>query len=308
MKFILSIDGGGLRGIIPAMILSQIQKITSKRSCQLFDLYIGSSTGAMISLMINTPNGTGTSKYSAQQIKQIYKYQGNQIFKTNVIRKITTGFGLIQNKYSNKGLMNVLSQHFGNTKLKDMINNVVVPSYDIENCESFFIKSWRQEHKEIKALEASMASSAAPTYFSPIKLMGKSLIDGGVFINNPSVSGYAQACRLYPNEQIFILSLGTGVDDKHYDYKKLKNGGVIRWLDPVLYSVFDGVSQAADYQMQHILQNNYKRISIDTHKYIPMDDCAYIGQIQQLGFKIIESNKQQIDYVSNLLMNNFNAR
>ena len=122
--------------------------------------------------------------------------------------------------------------------------------------------------------KAARATSAAPTYFEPIQIdigsQVRTLIDGGIFINTPVVSGYAEATRIIAEEEafqhltnsdIFVVSIGTGKLTRKIPYEDAKGWGKVEWLLPALSCIFDGVSDAADYHMNRLVgEENYIRL------------------------------------------------
>jgi patatin-like phospholipase/acyl hydrolase len=103
---VLAIDGGGIRGIIPALVLARIEELTGKRACELFDLIAGTSTGGIIALGVNVPatGATGGPRWSAGELADMYVSEGPKIFDASLVRRIETGDGLLRQKYSAKGL------------------------------------------------------------------------------------------------------------------------------------------------------------------------------------------------------------
>ena len=141
----------------------------------------------------------------------------------------------------------------------------MVTCYDIHAPGPFFLKSWCSKHQSVRIQDAARATSAAPTYFEPIELTvdekKRALIDGGVFINSPAVSAYAEAKKAFPNEEeFFVLSLGTGIYTKRFEYKEAKDWGKVEWFLPLLDCIFDGMQDATNDQMKMFLEHeDYRR-------------------------------------------------
>ena len=111
----------------------------------------------------------------------------------------------------------------------------MVTSYDIQNRRTVFIKSWHADHAlALRCSEAARATSAAPTYFEPANLQwadeNRTLIDGGVYMNSPAVSAYAEARKLFPDEPIAMLSLGTGELTRPIPYEEARTWGSASWV------------------------------------------------------------------------------
>ena len=127
-----------------------------------------------------------------------------------------------------------------------------------------FLKSWSLKHSKIECASAARATSAAPTFFEPAELewdgSKRLLIDGAIFINSPAVSAYAEACDLYSEDDIKLLSLGTGEVTGSVDANATASESNTRIVMTLLDSIFDGVAKAAHKQMVSVLKDRYLRI------------------------------------------------
>lgn len=295
---VLSIDGGGIRGIIPAMVLAEIEERT-RSICKSFDLIAGTSTGGLLALGLSKNGSGGRQKqYSAQDLTDIYATRGEDIFSRSFWKGVSSVGGLGDEKYSHEGLENVLNEYFGEVLLHQThhTTKAMVTCYDIEAREPLFLKSWRDQHRSIKMKEAARATSAAPTYFEPTQICIESqlrtLIDGGIFINTPVVSAYAEARRIIAEEKdyqhleesnIFVVSLGTGKLTREIPYEDARDWGKVEWLLPGFSCIFDGVSDAANYQMERFIgTENYIRLQAPLDEADDDMDNASGGNIRNL--------------------------
>jgi len=303
MKKILSIDGGGIRGIIPALVIADIEKRLGKPAAEVFDLIVGTSTGGILALALSVADEQGVAKYSAKELWAIYEQRGKEIFQRSFWKGMTSVGGLADEQYADTGLKTVLEDYFGDTQLGDAITNTVVTTYHLHKREAVFLKSWKQSHQSIPMREAARATSAAPTYFEPHNMpVGDEqwpLIDGGVFINSPAVSAYAEARRIFEQEsEIILLSLGTGELTRKIDYSEAVDWGKAGWLLPLLSCMFDGAADAAHYQMGHFLGDNYLRFQPKLHKgNDDMDDTsvANVQALKSLARNMIRAQKDDIE-------------
>ncbi len=274
MKRILSIDGGGIRGLIPALVLARIESETGRPISECFDLIAGTSTGGILALGLCCPDASGKPKYSAKDLVEIYRSRGPEIFPHGLGQTLSSLGGLTHATYPHAGLEKVLLEYFGTTHMGQSLTNTLISTYDILNREPFFFKSWRKHSKDVHMADVCRATSAAPTYFEPFPIRIKKddesqardrvLVDGGIFINSPSVSAYAEAIRISPKQSdFFVLSLGTGQLTRPYAYDQARKWGKVSWLGPLLSSMFDGVSDAADYQMKLFLQEQFVRLQVE---------------------------------------------
>lgn len=315
---VLSIDGGGIRGIIPAMVLSEIEVRTGKRIAELFDLIAGSSTGGILALGLTKPNAQGKPEYTARDIVNLYKDKGKVIFPSNVFRRIKS---FVNEKYSAVTIEKVLDSYFGETKLSKALAEVIVTSYDLYQRNTFFFKrsKARQDpNRDFKMKDVARATTAAPTYFEPLELKAGDrtfvLVDGGLFANNPSMSAYVEAKNLNKDATDFlVVSIGTGQLANRLEYKQTKDWGMIEWAQPILNVVFDGVSDCVDYQMNELLSKedgstSYYRFQIDLHALRKdrgdrIDDASdeNLEYLEHLAQKIITTEDQELNAVCQLL-------
>ncbi|KAK9040204.1 hypothetical protein V6N11_015378 [Hibiscus sabdariffa] len=200
---VLSIDGGGIRGIIPGVILatleSQLQKLDGDdvRLADYFDVIAGTSTGGLITAMLAAPNEDGRPLFAAKDIVPFYLKNGPQIFPQPSgilawpvrISKVLRG-----PRYNGKYLYKLIRDLLGNTKLHQTLTRVAIPTFDIKKLEPTIFSSYQIPiNPGIDALlsDITISTSAAPTYFPSyyFKNNGEefNLIDGGIAANNPTL-------------------------------------------------------------------------------------------------------------------------
>ena len=303
MKTILSLDGGGIRGIISALLLADIERRTKKPVAEIFDLIAGTSTGGILALGLSVRGRNGKPAYSARQMAQMYIDHADKIFPRSFWRGVSTVGGFTDEKYPHQPLEELLDRYFEDTLLRDCLTKVLISAYDIESRTPRFFKSWRADAaSEVPCRHVARATSAAPTYFepAPVEIDGLPyyLIDGGVFVNNPCVSAYAEAKREFANEEILLVSVGTGEHIRPICYDDAKDWGKAGWMLPVLSTVFDGVSDAANYQMEHILGDNFHRFQIDLKEASDdMDNVtgANLAALRKEARRLISGSRAHLD-------------
>lgn len=260
---VLAIDGGGIRGIIPALILEQIEKRTNRPISDVFDMLSGTSTGGIIALGLTLPGPDGKPARSAHDIVALYEREGMTIFPPSLheMLHLETVLGA---KYSAHGIEQTLHRYFGDAHLKDALKPVVIPSYDIEKQVPIFFKSERAKgspDSDFLMRQVARATSAAPTYFPPEKvdtddpLQYYALIDGGVIANNPAMCAYAEAIKMgkVDGAGVLMVSLGTGELRHPIQYREARKWGQVEWARPVLDIALQGSSATVDYQLQQLL-------------------------------------------------------
>ncbi|MCH1493227.1 MAG: patatin-like phospholipase family protein [Luminiphilus sp.] len=305
-RTVLSIDGGGIRGIIPAMILHHIETATGRPAAELFDLMVGTSTGGILALGLAQPDvhSSHHSRYRARDLADLYAQRGSDIFSRSLWRRLRSVGGIFDESYPAGPLEGLLNEYFGDNRLGLCRCPTIVTAYDIEDSQTVFIKSFKPEHRDLSCSAAARATSAAPTFFEPARMQlhrqESALIDGGVFINSPVVSAYAEALKLFPGDPITVISLGTGQLTRSIAGDKAARWGKAGWLMPVLDCVFDGVARAADYQMNLFLGERYQRFQLDLNDASDaLDDTspANIAALFSAAADLIDGERSRLDNI-----------
>lgn len=271
---ILSLDGGGIRGIITCVILKyieeQLQKLDNHEAKigDYFDLIAGSSTGGLIASVLLTPDANGNAKYSVQEALNLYAEKGDSIFNVSFWEKLINPFGLFNEKISETNLEKQLHDFFGNLQLKSFIKPSLITSYDINARKAKFFSSHEAQSyiENFYVKDVCRATAAAPTYFEPAKIKSFynqefTLIDGGVFANNPALCAYAEARKINFQEvlkdsnkanfptinEMILVSVGTGTVLKPYKYEDFVNAGKLKWISPLIDILLSSNVETVDY-------------------------------------------------------------
>ena len=274
---VLSIDGGGVRGIFVAAVLASLERDIGTKIIDHFDLIVGVSTGGMIALGL----GAGMSP---EEILGLYVRNMNSIFPALRRSGLARPLSLIRAKYKPDGLRDVVRSAFGDTLLCESIVPLVIPSYNIGENAVYLFKTPHHERLrrdwKVPMWQVAMATSAAPTYFPAFSLPDEHvrLVDGGVWANNPSMVGVVEAVSMFGQslDQIRILSLGTTVATAHRP-RKLDRGGLIQWVRSpnVAQVLMAGQSLGAFTQTQHLLgRDNAYRLNPPAPEFLARLDTA----------------------------------
>ena len=266
---VLSIDGGGVRGIIPARILKEIETRTNKPISKLFNIVSGTSTGGLLTLAITKPNTQGNPEFSAENLVDLYMERSKEIFaKPSIIRKIKTGFGLWGSKYDRAAYDEILLQIFKDNLLSQSLCPIFIPIYSLGNSKPFIASTYfaaRNKENDFYLRDIAGAASAAPTYFDPKKFRSPNSttiyqgVDGGIYANNPELIGVTGVYLLHPSFEIgniILLSLGTG--DTVKNNQNSGNDGDIGWLKnkDIIGSMMDAESAIAETAVTAMLKNS----------------------------------------------------
>lgn len=330
---ILSIDGGGIRGILPARLLAEVERRAEKPAADLFDLVAGTSTGGILACGI-------ARRIAAAQLGDLYARHGGEIFSRSFERFVATAGGVLGAKYDPAPLEAMLRQALGETWLSAVgMPHLLVPSYAIAlpRAEAIagtqagtlraplFFKSWKANGRALDAAEAAgafdfplwqvaRATSAAPTYFPPAEIAsasgdGYAMIDGGVFANNPSLCALASARRLFPGADRFLLvSLGTGAAEAPIDPEEARSWGDAEWLKPILSVFMDGAVDTICYIADQLLGRDHFRFeaALGRSAAVPavaFDDASAdnIQCLESLAQQMIADESGRLDAVCRAL-------
>lgn len=345
---ILSLDGGGVRGIVAAKMLASIEKQINQPLNEYFDLIVGTSTGSIVAAAIATGrNSEDIVDFFQNKSSSIFPYQS--LFSLKRI-PLLLKYGISAPKYSDNNLIQVLQGVFGETRLFDVGTSprLLIVSYDTIERNPIIFKSWRPDkaYGNVPLWEICVSSASAPTYFPAHKLDKRvignvkdasintiifnenestvdtvyknaeiritdgrgsgqtriitnyigsikkatvnrawdripdktstysiktiySAIDGGVAANNPSSCGIAEALRFgYSQQDISVLSIGTGDRTRIIPFEKAQTWGLIQWASPIVGVLFDASSDIYEYISKQIVHEQLVRLQFKLDKYL----------------------------------------
>lgn len=325
---ILSIDGGGIRGILPGQILveleKKLQRLSSdphKRLADYFDMIAGTSTGGILTCLYlyPDPEKAGRPFFSAEDAVNLYLKNGGGIFKESSIQSD----GLRQEKYPVVAIEELLKKYFQSTRLSELLKPCLITSYNIyARSTHFFTQHDAKTNKayDFYLYDVARGTSAAPTYFEPAGVTSLSgitypVVDGGVFASNPALCAYAEAREKFKSKgeermDMFMLSIGTGSKKESYAYNKVKGWGKMGWVKPVLDIMLSGASETVDFQMKHIFEaincrNNYFRLNPGIgDASIEMDNASpeNLNALQEAGIKAALGYDEELDTIAAFLV------
>ena len=287
---VLAIDGGGIRGLIPALVLAEIERRTERRIAQLVDMIAGTSTGGILACALGKPD-----PLPAAEIAALYEEEGPRIFDRSLLKQITSLGGYLDERYSEQGLLRALERYLGDIPMSAATVPLVLTAYDTEARAIHLLRS-EGEHSGATMVDAAHATSAAPTYFEPVRLDGATLVDGGVFATNPSLVAYAEV----GGRLELLLSLGTGEHTRPLPYEKIKDWGQLEWARPVIDVVFDGGQDAVDLQLRALLTNGYVRLQTQLEQASDdLDDASEdnLARLRDEAERLIARESRRIDDV-----------
>jgi patatin-like phospholipase/acyl hydrolase len=278
---IISIDGGGIRGIYSISFLNKLEKkycVPHKKLLgNYFNVIVGTSTGSII--------GCGlANKYSMEYIMDIYVKNSNRMFYDYDMWAHNLAAKSIHHiwgyKYDNSVLIDMCNKHFEDKTLDDLDSDIYIPSYNISESKCVIF----QKGKNTRIKDAILSSASAPTYFQSYQIDDKIFIDGGIYKNNPAIIGILKAFTKYKADKCELLSVGNLLRDTKTD----KTSWNFYQMDELHNIIHTAKQQSDDYIIRHlmeILDIEYDRIE---HKNFELSSTFY---------KMDNSNQKFIDYL-----------
>lgn len=279
MALILSIDGGGVRGVFAARLIARLDAERPGWRDGV-GLYAGTSTGSIIAACL-------ADGMAASEIVTLYQQHVETIFDDSWWDDLTDLGKAAGADYSLKGLRKVLTGLFGERTLRSLAGKVLIPSVQLDGevtiggkrvrrfKPKFFhnFKGSDSDGSEM-VVDVVCRSCAAPTYFPS----EQGFIDGGVVANNPAMCALAQAVSPFglntTHDKIRLLSIGTGLDEVYIDAGRSGrlDWGWAQWARPIVSVMMEGASGVADYQCQQMLGDRYERLDAALPRRVRMDD------------------------------------
>lgn len=321
MKYILSIDGGGIRGLIPLYFLMHLEqdilKMKGRTVKDTFDLYAGTSVGAIIvGSLVYTEYPTITdlikTLYTEQNFKNIFTpYPG------------PLKYFMLRPKYSNKFKTKLIKDAVSDKKITDTNKKVLIPVYSMTEQRPKFYKSYKIDdpdekynasNKKLMLADVINASSSAPIYFPSVeyesdgeeeneseksedqKTVKRVGIDGAVFCNNPCDCIFADALRLFPKEDITILSISTGSKTPKKRSVETKKWGPIQWVSGGIVDVIlSSNEEVVDYKTRHFAQSlGHKYLRIDGPTDIQLDEVSKVPELIKIAEEWYKKSRPQL--------------
>ena len=326
---ILSIDGGGIRGMLPAMIIAEIEKrlriATGKENSYIsdyFDLIAGTSAGSILACFYLYHHHN--NRFDATKAVELYEKYGKTIFQKRLFRNVIRLFDAL---YPDKGIDKVLKDTFGDAKLSDAPCNSTIMAYHITERKAVIFTAdaaRREAYRDFLLRDIARATSAAPTYFRVAQAISMDdvasfLIDGGIYANDPAICAIIEARKtMFRNlgkspkiRDMYVVSLGTGNTAKSYRYESAKRWGVISWAIPVIDMLQSSSAEVVSYQVQSLFESencsdNYIRIVPELYNVTyRMDDASTqnIAHLKEAGNRCITAHSALLDQIVGNLIN-----
>lgn len=328
VRHILSIDGGGVRGLVAAIVLDALDgefKAAGKACAvsECFDLIAGTSSGAIIAaaLALHAPEGGPSAKPA--DIRRFFEENARKIFPPRwfcnipIIGRLPQLFGPLHDPAPLDAL---LSEQFGDMVFSSARRNLMIPAYSIDPRDIVLFRGGPAyaadeegaRFSTVRVRDAVMGSTAAPTFFPPRRIETPdrsaqwTAIDGGVYVNDPAMAALAEAMRLFPGDELRIVSIGAGRQTRNYPFEKARSWGFSEWISPtgrfrtpLISAIQDGQARAVNRQLRYLLGDNYTRFDYRLEKgrgSDKLDDASRrnLARLTRGALEMVEEMRPQL--------------
>lgn len=277
---VLSIDGGGVRGVYPAALLAQFEQQLAQPIHRFFDLIVGTSTGGIlaIGLALGIP---------ARELEGLYRERASAVFPQSYLggaRRWMTG-----RKYATGPLEDELRRAFGDAQLGAAKTRLCIPAVD---CATGSPRVFKTRHSErfhvdakLPAYRVALATAAAPTYFPAVPVTGPdAMVDGGLWANNPTMVGIVEATSVLrvPPSSLRVLSIGTGSKACVISASEATRPNATTWPMRIVDFVLAAQAQAAEFQSSILAREMgfvYRRLNPELKQPRLLDDIGSIAEL-----------------------------
>lgn len=296
MYRVLSLDGGGVRGLLSTRLLEKIE-LSLPGVLSRFDLIAGTSTGAIPALGL-------AAGMTPSALSEVYQEQCSLVFADSILDDIRDLLVVRGAEYATEGLKQILQELFGDKTLGDLPKRVLVPAVQLDNnpTDPHAPRHWKSKFfhnypgpgtdADQGVVDVALRSTAAPVFFP----MYQGYIDGGLVANNPSMCALVQVLRQegIALEEVVLFSVGTGRNPKFIPELE-GDWGLAQWAYrpassespslklPLVELIFEASIGLADYQCRQLLGPAYHRLDPWLGDPVNLDDDSQISHLNQLA-------------------------
>ena len=279
---ILCVDGGGIRGLIPALVIAELERRLQERAgaagraSDYFHMFAGTSTGGLVALSLTAPDPDHPNRpaVSADRAGRLLHRGRPGDLPPQPVPEDPHALGLARAEvHARAARGGDRAPARATTHIQHALRELIVTSYDMTNREPYFFKRWRarelpESDRNRPIADAGLATSAAPTYFPSHEIDGRALVDGGVFAANPVIVAIVEALKRFGDDphhldqdDLLVVSIGTGLHEDGYPQEQVRRWGRLGWVlpkrgePPILGATLGGAADGADH-WAHTLLNH----------------------------------------------------
>lgn len=294
--YILSIDGGGIRGLFPARLLKCIETELKVPLSKHFGMFAGTSTGSIVASSL-------AHAVPIDQVIGLYRNSGPDIFSRQRFWGPRIFEPAVRSRYRKQKLLGALAPMLGGVSLGSITVPLVLPATDIVNGKAhLFRTNYVKDEKrdlEVPLLDAVVASCSAPTYFDPTRVGNVLLADGGLWANSPSLAAVIEARQNLEIEleDIRVLSIGTGYSPTTYGHEEHKRWGFINgWkgTEFVDFLMFLQARSTHNYLEMLFDKKQFLRLNFESEEPLHLDDCSIMDRLEEKAQEVFRNDRESI--------------
>lgn len=294
--YILSIDGGGIRGLFPSQMLKHIEMLLNTPIQEHFQMFAGTSTGSIVAAAL-------ACGVDVDRIVGLYRNNGPAIFSRQRFWGPKIFEPAIRSRYRKQRLREALVPFLGNITLGEIEAPLLLPATDIGKGEAYlFRSSYAKEGNEdlqVPVIDAVLSSCSAPTYFDPTRIGSTLLADGGLWANSPSLAAVIEAQQTLEvaPENIRVLSLGTGHAQTGYALSEQKRWGFIngwRGTEFIDFLMFLQARSTHNYLEMLLDKSHFLRLTFESEEPLYLDDCSIMDSLEIKAEEVFQDKRERI--------------
>lgn len=316
---ILAVRGGGVRGVIPAAFLAELERQTGKPTAELFDLFAGISTGGLLVSLLQIPDAEGKPKYSAAEVEELYQKVAAQALTASPYRRAVTLNGMLGPRLDAFAKQEAFDRVFGPVRFRDLLRPTLLAAYCLEQRMPMRVSNWEQPWARIPAASLVAAITAAPSIFQPVGVTIDSggdpsrhlLVDVGFYQSTPAHLAIDEAWKINPDASIYLLSLGTGHHLTDFGRLEVNRWGGVVWLEHIFNLAgvasaqnVDAELQARDQSLGDIFDYAFFDVDMEGREYGGLFDAnpAHIAELRKKAHAYIRENQTKFQEVGRRLV------
>lgn len=307
---VLCINGGGVRGVVPARVLAYLEERTGKPIAELFDVFVGTSVGGIIMTGCLLPGEDGKPLRTAQEVLERLEGTSRSVFTPSSHRALLSLGGVLAPKYCSKQKHEVFEKEFGAMVFGKLIKPAVLTAYDLKSQQPLAICSWDPEFANYQSSDLLTAATTVPGMFNMVELAApkhprRILMDVGILENNPAFQALEIARNLAGDADILIVDVGTGLFAGDFSERVVNHWGELRWLPEYIPLLARGNLSV----MQEIIRAEEHYLGSSRLRYVPIDVSMPWGQyfspfgvsdqefraLRELGERCVSESRTTLD-------------
>lgn len=311
---ILVLSGGGVRGLMQLKLLEYLEEKTGKPTMELFDGFITTSIGSAIASMLTRLDASGKPLYSARELSDIFmqRHTLDEIFKSSMFRRITTGSGLFGPKYSSKSKEAQLKKMLGDTAFCELARPIVIMSWRPDNMQPVVFSNWTQHGFEHWPVYTHVhAATAAPIFFPSVQINdvknkeSQVFSDAGIYNNTPADEGLISLFQsgYKKHKDVVLVMMGSGYVDRKTPYSEIRSRGAMAWLGPLARGFTTLDALFSEWNIKQVAKNTGVNFDVTVlnanfpEKHRGIDDVsdANLKRIIGVAEQIIAERREDLD-------------